>query len=288
VQKSTGLPKPLPTYPNGYKNNLQKQTKNMQLIDTHAHIYSEQFAKDRSQMIERAKEGGICNIFMPNIDHRSIDSMLELEEKYPAYCVPMMGLHPCSVKKDFEKELYIVENWLSKKKFVAVGEMGLDLYWDSTFEAQQIEAFKIQANWAKQYKVPLIIHSRSRTEGEAMQKIIALLEDLAHENLFGILHCFTGTVADAKRLTALNFRLGIGGVVTYKNGGLEPIIQQLDLQHFVLETDCPYLAPNPHRGKRNETAYTALVAQKMADIRQVDVLEIAKITTENARKLFGN
>jgi TatD DNase family protein len=259
----------------------------MQFIDTHAHIYSDQFAKDQNEMLDRAKEAGIGAIYMPNIDHRSIDPMLELEAKNPNFCIPMMGLHPCSVKKDFEKELYLVESWLNKRSFAAIGEMGIDLYWDTTFADQQIEAFKIQANWAKQYKKPLIIHSRSRTEGEAMQQIIALLEDLKTPNLFGILHCFTGTVADAKRLTALNFKLGIGGVVTYKNGGLEPVIQQLDLQHFVLETDCPYLAPNPHRGKRNEVAYTALVAQKMAALTGKEVEEIATMTTQNAKKLFA-
>jgi TatD DNase family protein len=258
----------------------------MQLIDTHAHIYSEQFAKDQAEMLERAKEAGICAIYMPNIDHRSIDGMLELEAKNPDFCMPMMGLHPCSVKKDFEKELYLVESWLGKRNFTAIGEMGIDLYWDTTFAAQQIEAFKIQANWAKKYKKPLIIHSRSRQEGEAMQQIIALLEELKTADLFGILHCFTGTVADAKKLTALNFSLGIGGVATYKNGGLEPVIQQLDLQHFVLETDCPYLAPNPHRGKRNEVAYTALVAEKIAALKGMEVGEIAYITTQNAKKLF--
>ncbi len=259
----------------------------MQLIDTHAHIYSEQFAKDRNEMLDRAKQAGLQAIFMPNIDHRSIDGMLELEEKHPDFCLPMMGLHPCSVKKDFEKELYLVESWLNKRKFIAVGEMGLDLYWDTSFEAEQVEAFKIQTKWAIQYKVPLVIHSRSKVEGEAMQKIIHLLETLQHPDLFGVLHCFTGTVADANRLIALQFRLGIGGVVTYKNGGLEPVIQQLDLQHFVLETDCPYLAPNPHRGKRNETAYTALVAQKIAEMKAINVETIATQTTANANKLFG-
>lgn len=258
----------------------------MQLIDTHAHIYSEQFAKDRNEMLERAFNEGVTQIYMPNVDHKSIDGMLELEDNYPLQCIPMMGLHPCSVGKDFEKELYLVEDWLNKKKFVAVGEMGIDLYWDTTFATQQEEAFKIQAQWAKKYNIPLIIHSRSKNEGEAMQKIIALLEELHSENLFGILHCFTGNLEDAKRLIKLNFKLGIGGVVTYKNGGLEPIIKQTDLEHLVLETDCPYLAPLPHRGKRNETAFVKLVAEKIATMKQIDVDIVAKTTTDNAKKLF--
>jgi TatD DNase family protein len=258
----------------------------MQLIDTHAHIYSEQFAKDRSQMLERAFLEGIEQIYMPNVDHKSIDGMLALEDLYPQKCIPMMGLHPCSVDKDFEKELYLVEDWLNKKKFVALGEMGIDLYWDTAFEEQQIEAFMIQAQWAKKFNIPLIIHSRSKKEREAMQKIIALLEKLQDKNLFGILHCFTGSVEDAKRLISLNFKLGIGGVVTYKNGGLEPVILQTALQDLVLETDCPYLAPLPHRGKRNETAFVKLVAEKIAQIKNITVEEVAQITTENAKNLF--
>jgi TatD DNase family protein len=259
----------------------------MKLIDTHAHIYSEQFEKDRDAMLERAFSAEVSRIYMPNVDHTSIDGMLELEDKYPTQCVPMMGLHPCSVGKDFEKELYLVEDWLNKRKFVALGEMGIDLFWDTTFVAQQEEAFKIQAAWAKKYKIPLIIHARSKEEGTAMAKIIELLENLKDENLFGILHCFTGTLQDAKKLIALDFKLGIGGVVTYKNSGLAPIISQIKLQDLVIETDCPYLAPMPHRGKRNETAFVQLVAEKIANIQQIDVEIVAQQTTENAKKLFG-
>jgi TatD DNase family protein len=258
----------------------------MKFIDTHAHIYSEQFEKDRQDMLERAFREGIEVIYMPNVDHKSIDGMLELENCYPKQCLPMMGLHPCSVGKDFEKELYLVETWLNKRHFVAVGEMGIDLYWDTTFAAQQEEAFKIQANWAAKYNIPLIIHARSKNEGEAMQKIISLLETLKSDKLFGILHCFTGTMTDAKRLIDLNFKLGIGGVVTYKNGGLEPIIKEIELENLVLETDCPYLAPLPHRGKRNETAFVKLVADKIATIKQIDIEVVAQKTTENAKKLF--
>ncbi len=270
----------------------------MKLIDTHAHIYSEQFAKDRQEMLERAFLEGIELIYMPNVDHKSIDGMLALEDRYPKQCVPMMGLHPCSVGKDFEKELYIVEDWFNKRSFVAVGEMGIDLYWDTTFIAQQEEAFKIQANWAKKYKIPLIIHSRSKQNdtknsenndknNNAMQKVIALLENLASDDLFGILHCFGGTVMEAEKLIDLNFKLGIGGVVTYKNGGLEPVIAAVDLEHLVLETDCPYLAPLPHRGKRNETAFVKLVAEKIATLKNIPLEVVAAKTTENAKKLFN-
>jgi TatD DNase family protein len=253
----------------------------MQFIDTHAHIYSEQFQSDREKMLGRTFEANVTQILMPNVDSSSIEGMLALEQRYPKQCFPMMGLHPCSVDKDFEKELLVVEEWLSKRRFIAVGEMGIDLYWDKTFFEQQKEAFRIQANWAKSYQIPLVIHSR-----EAIKEVILLLEELADERLFGVLHCFTGTVEEAKQLIALNFKLGIGGVVTYKNGGLEPVIKEIDLTHLVLETDSPYLAPIPHRGKRNETSYIPIIAQKIADIRNTTLDMVAQQTTENAIQLF--
>jgi TatD DNase family protein len=256
------------------------------MIDTHAHIYSKQFDKDREEMLSRAFEEGLTHIFMPNVDHESIDSMLELELKYPRQCYAMMGLHPCSVDKNFEKELYLVEDWLSKRHFTAVGEMGIDLYWDTSFVEQQIEAFKIQANWAKKYQLPLIIHSRSKQDGEAMQLIIKLLQELKTDDLYGILHCFTGTVADAEQLIDLGFSLGIGGVLTYKNSGLDQVVAQIPIEHLVVETDCPYLAPQPHRGKRNETAYTKLVIEKIATVKSVSIKEVAEQTSQNALKIF--
>jgi TatD DNase family protein len=256
------------------------------MIDTHAHIYSKQFEKDREDMLRRAFEEGLSHIFMPNVDHESIDGMMELELKYPRQCYAMMGLHPCSVDKNFEKELYIVESWLAKRNFTAVGEMGIDLYWDTSFVEQQIEAFKIQANWAKKYQLPLIIHSRSKQDGEAMQLIIKLLQELKTDDLYGILHCFTGTVADAEQLIDLGFSLGIGGVVTYKNSGLDQVVAQIPLENLVVETDCPYLAPQPHRGKRNETAYVKLVVEKIATIKSLTFKEVAEKTSENALKIF--
>jgi len=256
---------------------------NMKFADTHAHIYSSKFRNDLPEMLERTFEAKVEKIYMPNIDHTSIDGMLEIEEKYPKNCFSMMGLHPCSVKADFEKELYIVEDWLAKRKFTAVGEMGLDLYWDKTFLEQQKEAFRIQANFAKKYQIPLVIHSRN-----AMPQTIALLEELKEDNLFGVLHCFTGTEEEAQKLIAMNFKLGIGGVVTFKNGGVAEVIENIDLQHLILETDSPYLAPKPYRGKRNETSYIPLIAQKVADVKEVSLEKVAQITSENAQKLFAN
>jgi TatD DNase family protein len=253
----------------------------MQFIDTHAHIYSHQFQNDREAMLARTFDAGVKKILMPNVDSESIEGMLALERDYPNQCFPMMGLHPCSVHQDFEQELKIIENWLSQRKFIAVGEMGIDLYWDKTFFKQQKEAFSIQAGWAKKYHLPLVIHSR-----ESMKEVISLLEGLADENLFGVLHCFTGTLEDAQKLISMNFKLGIGGVVTYKNGGLEPVIREVGLEHLVLETDSPYLAPVPHRGKRNETSYIPIIAQKIADIKGISVEKVAEKTSENAIQLF--
>jgi TatD DNase family protein len=253
----------------------------MQFIDTHAHIYSDKFDSDRAKMLERTFGSGVTQICMPNVDSESIEGMLALEEQYPNHCLAMMGLHPCSVNQDFEKELKIAEDWFAKRNFIAVGEMGIDLYWDKTFIAQQKEAFRIQASWAKQKGLPLVIHSR-----EAIREVLELLEALTDDTLFGVLHCFTGTLDDAKRLVNMNFRLGIGGVVTYKNGGLEPVLKEIGLEHIVLETDSPYLAPNPYRGKRNETSYIPIIAQKIAEIKEISINEVATQTTATAKKLF--
>ena len=258
----------------------------MNLTDTHAHIYSDQFAKDIDKMLERTFEAEVSRIYMPNIDHTSIDGMLELEEKYPLHCFPMMGLHPCSVDKNFEKELYIAEEWFSRRKFAAVGEMGLDTYWEEAWLSQQQEAFRIQADWAKKYRLPLVIHCRGKEGDGAMKKVIDLLTTLKDENLYGVLHCFGGSLDDAQRLIELGFKLGIGGVVTYKKSGLDEVLKHIDTEHLILETDSPYLAPVPHRGKRNETAYLRIVAQKVADIKQMGLEELAQITTANALAMF--
>ncbi|MFY0592741.1 TatD family hydrolase [Roseivirga sp.] len=251
------------------------------MIDSHAHIYVEQFKEDVEEVIDRAKEAGLIRIYMPNIDHTSVDAMLALEEKYPEYCLATMGLHPCSVKTDFEKELYIVEDWLSKRSFAAIGEMGTDLYWDKTFLDQQVEAFKIQANWAKQYKKPIIIHCR-----ESIDMTIDLVESLKEENLTGVFHCFNGNVDQAKRIQELGFYIGLGGVSTFKNAGMDKVIPEISLDRIVLETDSPYLAPVPYRGKRNEPAYVAQIAQKVADYYQKPLEEVVAQTITNTNKLF--
>lgn len=252
------------------------------MIDTHAHIYSNKFEGDRAEMLQKTFDSGVHKIFMPNIDRESIEGMLALEAEYPDQCYAMMGLHPCSVKEDFEQELAIVEEWLQKRAFVAVGEMGLDLYWDKTFFEQQKEAFRIQAAWAKQYKKPLVIHTRN-----SMTETIELLEELKEDDLFGIVHCFGGTLEEANRIIELGFLLGIGGVATFKNGGLDKVLPHVDLAHLVLETDSPYLAPKPYRGKRNEPSYIPLVAQRIAELKEVEFELVAKITDQNALKVFG-
>ncbi|MTI20459.1 TatD family deoxyribonuclease [Fulvivirga sp. RKSG066] len=250
-------------------------------IDSHAHIYLDKFKDDRADVLNRAFEAGVDKIFMPNIDHTSIDDMLELEQKYPKNCFSMMGLHPCSVKKDFEKELYLVEEWLGQRNFTAVGEIGTDLYWDKSFWEQQKEAFNIQASWAKQKKLPIVIHCR-----ESIDENIKLVEDLQDEDLTGVFHCFSGTLEQAKRIIDLGFYLGLGGVSTFKNGGLDKVVPEIDLKHIVLETDSPYLAPTPHRGKRNEPSYIPDIAKKIASYKQVGLDEVAEITTQNSLKLF--
>lgn len=251
------------------------------MIDTHAHIFAEEFKKDITSVIDRAKEFGISKILMPNIDHESIDSMLELEEKYPDICYSMMGLHPCSVKADFQKHLYEVEEWLSKRKFIAVGEMGTDLYWDKTFWEQQKEAFNIQCRLALKHDLPIVIHCR-----ETIDETIALVETFSDRGLKGVFHCFTGNGEQANRITQMGFYLGIGGVATFKNGGLNEVIPFIDKSKIVLETDSPYLAPTPNRGKRNEPAFTRLVAEKVSEYLKLSIQEVDKLTTSNANALF--
>lgn len=251
--------------------------------DTHAHIYSEEFDADRSEVLARCEEAGVSKIFMPNIDYTSIDAMMEVEAKNPKAYIPMMGLHPCYVKKDFEKELYVIEDWLNKRKFAAVGEMGTDLYWDKTFWEQQQEAFKIQVQWAKKFDLPLVIHCR-----ESINETVELLQPFADGKLTGIFHCFSGSIEQAKKIIDMNFYLGIGGVATFKNGGLDKVIPEVDLNKIVLETDCPYLAPVPHRGKRNEPSYIPLIALKICDYKKITLEELSVVTNENASRIFKN
>lgn len=252
----------------------------MNYIDSHTHIYAKAFDDDRAQVLERAGELGVYRLYMPNIDVDSIDAMLETELRYPQ-CIPMMGLHPCSVEKDFERQLYIMEDWLSKRSFAAVGEIGVDLYWDKTFFEQQQEAFRIQVKWAKEHQLPVVIHTR-----EAMPQTLALLEELQDGTLQGVLHCFTGTLEEAQKAVALGFYLGIGGVATFKNGGLDAVLPHVPLNRLLLETDSPYLAPVPHRGKRNSPEYVPIVATRVAELVKKEVAEIAEITTASSLSLF--
>jgi TatD DNase family protein len=251
------------------------------IIETHAHLYSEEFKADIHQLLEQAQQAGVSQFVMPNVDETSIDGMLELEEKYKGICYSSMGLHPCYVKKDFEKQLYLVEDWLNKRKFVSVGEIGIDLHWDKTTLAWQEEALKIQLKLAAKHKLPVILHTRN-----AFKETYNLIQSLAIPDLKGVFHCFSGTVEEAQDAINLGFQLGIGGVVTFKNGGLDKVVAELPVESLVLETDCPYLAPIPHRGKRNEPSFIAIVAHKVAEVKKMNVEEVIQITTTNAKQLF--
>lgn len=251
------------------------------LVDTHTHLYSDDFESDRKEMIERALQAGIGRMYMPGIDSSCIDGMLLLEQRYPEVCIPMMGLHPCYVKENYKQELQVVKDWLDKRSFVAVGEIGLDFYWDSTFADQQLEAFKVQMEWALEKNIPIVIHTRN-----AMQPTIDAVKPFAARGLRGIFHCFSGSYESAVQITNMGFHLGIGGVLTYKNAGLPAALEKIDLQFMVLETDAPYLTPVPFRGKRNESSYVTYVAEKLAEVKQVSLETVAQITTENALKIF--
>lgn len=250
-------------------------------IDTHAHIYAKEFHDDRAEMLRRCGEKEVQRIFMPNVDHTSIEPMLEVESRFKGICFPMMGLHPCSVKKDFERELYLVEDWLSRRKFSAVGEIGTDLYWDKTFWEEQKESFSIQVQWAKKYQLPVVIHCR-----ESIDETIALVEQLQDGKLTGVFHCFGGSQAQADKILKLNFYLGIGGVSTFKKVGLDLVLPEIPLDKILLETDSPYLAPTPYRGKRNEPSYIPLIASKIAEYKKVPLNDVREQTTKNALKLF--
>ncbi len=255
----------------------------MILTDTHTHLYSEQFNDDIVEVIKNSLEKGIERFFLPNIDSSSIDGMLSLEKEYPKHCFPMMGLHPCSVGENYLEELKIVKNWLDKKSFCAIGEIGIDLYWDKTFFKEQQDAFSTQIQWAKEKNLPFVIHCR-----DAFDEIFEIMDELNDEKMRGIFHCFTGNIDQANHIINYGgFKLGIGGVVTFKNSGLDKVVEQLDIEHLVLETDSPYLAPVPYRGKRNESSYLYNIADKISDIYQISIEEVAKITTENSKEVFG-
>lgn len=254
----------------------------MIVTDTHTHLYSEQFDSDRDEVVKRALDLNIKRFFIPAIDSSYTSSMLELEKSYPDNMFLMMGLHPTSVKDNYKDELLHVENMLASRKFYAIGEIGIDLFWDtSTLKIQQ-EAFKYQIRLAKKYKLPIVIHCR-----EAFDEIFEVLEGENDDDLFGIFHCFTGTFEQANKAISFNMKLGIGGVVTFKNGGIDQFLNQIDLEHIVLETDSPYLAPKPFRGKRNESSYLTHIIEKIGLLYNRLPEQIADITTENSKAIFG-
>ncbi len=254
----------------------------MPLTDTHTHLYASEFDNDRKQVVESAIAAGVKKFFLPNIDSSSVNGMFELCNQFPENCFPMMGLHPTSVKENYEEELEKLKTYFSKRKMYAVGEIGFDLYWDKTFFQQQQRAFETQIKWAKEFSLPIVIHSRN-----SFIEIVEVLQKNKNENPHGIFHCFSGSKEQAKQAISLGFKLGIGGVLTYKNSGLGQAIADIDLKHLVLETDSPYLTPVPYRGKRNESGYITLVGQKLAEIKNISVEEVAEVTTANAIEVFG-
>ena len=252
------------------------------IVDTHCHLYLEEFKNDITEVIKRAEQEGVNKFYLPAIDSTEIENIILLEKKFPGKCIAMMGLHPCSVKENYVEELAVVKDWLAKRKFAAVGEIGLDFYWDKTFVLQQYEAFRMQIALSLQYKLPIVIHTRN-----AMQETIDVVKEYTSVGLKGIFHCFGGTLENANEIINAGFYLGIGGVLTYKKSGLAEVLDKIDLKHIVLETDSPYLTPVPFRGKRNESSYLKYVVEKLAEIKKVSIEEVAAITTANAEKIFG-
>ena len=255
----------------------------MILTDTHTHLYSSDFDADRTELIETAIKGGIKRFFLPGISSESISAMLQVEKQFADNCFAMMGLHPCSVDASYQDELQVVKQWLSKRKFAAIGEIGIDLYWDKTFIDQQQSAFRAQIQLAKEYKLPYVIHCRN-----SFNEVMEIVSEFKNDALKAIFHCFSGNVEQAEEVIAAgDFKLGIGGVVTFKNSGLDKVVEAIDLKHLVLETDAPYLAPMPYRGKRNQPDYLLLVAQKIAAIKNISIEEVAAVTTQNSVEVFG-
>ena len=254
----------------------------MHFIDTHAHVYAPELATDIELVIKNAISVGIEKILMPAIDSASLEAMLKVEQQFPDHCIAMMGLHPCYVKENYQEELALVETWLSKRKFIAIGEIGLDYYWDKTFAKEQQLVFETQMQWALDMQLPIVIHTRN-----AMGETIELVNPFAKKGLRGVFHCFSGSKESAEQIIGMGFHLGLGGVLTYKNAGVAEAIKDIPMEYLVLETDAPYLAPVPYRGKTNEPSYMLEVAKKLAEVKSMPLHEIAAITTSNAKKLFG-
>jgi len=255
---------------------------NLQWIDTHCHLYSEEFQADRHEMVRRAISSGVGKCYMPNVDSTSIDGMLELEKDFPEHCFAMMGLHPCSVKDDVEEQLEIVRDWLAVRKFAAIGEIGLDFYWDLTYTDQQYDAFRRQLNWSMEYQYPVVIHSR-----KSLRQCIDVVKETGNGQIRGIFHCFGGTLEEAKEIIDLGMYLGIGGILTFKKSGLPELLRTTGLNRVVLETDSPYLAPMPYRGKRNEPTYIPVIGKFLSEATGINIEEVAVITSQNAYHIFG-
>lgn len=253
----------------------------MNICDTHIHLYAEEFNSDRNFLINDAINKGVNKFFLPNIDSSSFEGLYKVCDEFPENCFPMMGLHPCSVKENYKEELAKAEAEFEKRKFYAIGEIGIDLYWDKTFVKEQEDAFKIQIHWASEKKLPIVIHSRNSTD-----EIIKILKAYIHLNPSGIFHCFSGNLEQANEIIEMGFYVGIGGVVTFKNSGLDKVIEKINLENIVLETDAPYLAPVPFRGKRNEPSYILNVVKKIAEIKNISEADVAKITSDNAQRIF--
>ena len=255
----------------------------MILTDTHTHLYSKEFDTERTILIQKAIDSGISRMFMPNVDSDSIPGMFLVEKQFPENCFAMMGLHPCSVGSNYQQELQVVEYWLNKRKFVAIGEIGIDLYWDKTFIAQQQDAFRMQIQLAKKHELPYVIHARN-----SFDEVMEVVSEFKNDHLKAIFHCFSGTIEQAEQIVEMkNFKLGIGGVVTFKNSGLDKVVEAIDLKHLVLETDAPYLAPVPFRGKTNQPEYLLVVAQKIAEIKNISLEEVVEVTTQNSVDVFN-
>ncbi len=252
------------------------------MIDTHCHLYSEEFIADLNEVIDRAKKTGIEKVYLPAIDSSTHEAMIALADQHEAYCIPMMGLHPCYVESNYEDELKLVEDWLGKRKFAAIGEIGLDYYHSVEYKSQQIDAFSRQINMAIAHNLPIVIHTRS-----SMDDCIRIVEEVGKGEITGIFHCFGGDERQAKKIIELGFMLGIGGVLTYKNAGLARVLESVPIESIVLETDAPYLTPVPFRGKRNEASYVQYVAEKISEIKKITLEEVDNLTTANAKKIFG-
>lgn len=253
----------------------------MPIIDTHIHLYAEEYKGDLHALIHAAKQDGVSQMLLPNIDHESIEGVKKLSQEFPDYCIPMMGLHPCYVKGNYEDELAVIEKELRSGNYVAVGEIGMDKYWELDFIKEQEVALKHQLRLAHELHLPVALHTRN-----ANQEVLGIIKELQLDGLRGVFHCFSGTLEEAAAMIDLGFYLGIGGVLTYKNGGLDKIVKDISIEHLVLETDGPYLSPHPHRGKRNQPAFINYVAEKLAELKNTTKKEVVDITSANARKLF--